>query len=386
MFASLLFSCKKEEDKQVFKLPKINKPPKDFTILPEVISGSEIIVSYSESYDPEYQPVKYRFYLNDSLISDNQDYSGFLEVDHLLPQTIYKINITSIDTGGKINSQNIHIKTLPSGAKISHNKMQFEGRVREYGLYLPTGSEYQKLPLVIYLHGAAGIIWPKMINYQLTKLAERERFIFVQPQALTGNTSGSDITQWDAHNLLPWNDVDFINSIIDTLDKNNLIDLSRIYVSGMSNGGFMTFTVAEKLQERIAAIAPMAGLMDKVVFSNYNLHKPMPLCYIHGTADQTVEIEGDENSVGWSRILSHFIENNNTSSIPVVVEMPDINKYDNSTVTKFVYLSYSGKSDIIFYRINNGVHSIPGIEYPANMDIDAFEEIWKFFKNYSLQK
>ncbi len=93
-----------------------------------------------------------------------------------------------------------------------------------------------------------------MINHHLTKIAERERFILLQPQALVGNSSGIGDTGWDAHNLLPWNDVSFINSIIDTLYQKGLIDMSRIYVTGMSNGGFMTFTVAEKLQDRIADI------------------------------------------------------------------------------------------------------------------------------------
>jgi polyhydroxybutyrate depolymerase len=124
--------------------------------------------------------------------------------------------------------------------------------------------------------------------------------------------------------------------------------------------------------------------MDHVVFSNYKMQKPMPLCYIHGTADATVEIEGDESSVGWSEILSLWIDNNATSHNPIITELPDISAYDNSTVTKFEYKSYSGKADIIFYRINNGGHSIPGLGYPTNKDINAFEEIWKFFKEYTL--
>lgn len=111
----------------------------------------------------------------------------------------------------------------------------------------------------------------------------------------------------------------------------------------------------------------------------------MPLCYIHGTADKTVPIEGDVYSVGWTKILTYWIANNAVSPDPVVQELPDINKSDNSTVTKYAYSSYSGDGDIVFYKINNGVHSIPGIEYPANMDINAFEEIWKFFRNHSLE-
>lgn len=376
----LLFSCKKEEPIQPVPVPHVNKPPLDFKITPEEITGNSILISFTESSDQDLEKVKYRFSINGNLIIDNQVYSGSFKFENLQPETSYTVKVTAFDKEGKTNDQSIKLKTLTSGARIKHTKDQFEGRMREHGLYLPTGSQYERLPLVIFLHGAAGVVWPKMIDFYLCKLAEREKFIFLQPQGLTGNTSGSSMTQWDAHNLLPWNDVAFINSLIDTLDKQGLIDTNRIYVSGMSNGGFMTYTVAEKLQDRIAAIAPIAGLMDNGVFSGYDMRKPMPLCYMHGTADATVPIEGDGFSVGWSTILSFWLNNNSASSNPVVTELPDINKNDNSTVTKFEYSSYSGKGDIVFYRINNGVHSIPGLEYPANMDINAFEEIWKFFK------
>lgn len=376
----ILFSCQKEETIQPVPVPHINKPPGDFKITPEEITGNFILISFTESSDQDLEKVKYRFSVNGNLIIDNQVYSGSFKFENLQPETSYTVKVTAFDKEGKTNDQSIRLKTLPSGAWIKHTKEEFEGRIREHGVYLPSGYQYEKLPLVIFLHGAAGVVWPKMIDYYFCKLAQREKFIFLQPQGLTGNTSGSSMTQWDAHNLLPWNDVAFINSLIDTLDKHGLIDTNRIYVSGMSNGGFMTYTVAEKLQDRIAAIAPIAGLMDNAVFSGYDMRKPMPLCYMHGTADATVPVEGDDFSVGWSTILSFWIDNNAASSNPTITELPDLNKNDNSTVTKFEYSSYHGKGDIVYYRINNGVHSIPGLEYPANMDINAFEEIWKFFK------
>jgi len=384
---SLLFlSCNKDEENPAKEIPKVNKAPQDFKITPEKLTGTTIEVSFSESFDPDYEPVKYRLYLNDSLVADNLNYSVKSEFTNLIPLKNYKITIIAFDAGGMTNSQFLNVKTLADGAQIINHKLQFEEKAREYGLYLPSGSQYQNLPLVIYLHGAGGIIWPGMINNYFVKMAERDHFIFLQPQALVGDPSGEGDTGWDAHNLLPWNDVSFINSIIDTLYQKGLIDLSRIYVTGMSNGGFMTFTVAEKLQDRIAAIAPIAGLMDNVVFAQYNMRKPMPLCYMHGTADHVVEIEGSQFSQGWSSVLSLWIDINGTSSTPVVTEMPDINKDDNSTVTKFEYHSYSGNGEIVYYRINNGGHSVPGLGYPTNMDINAFEEIWNFFKNYTLQK
>lgn len=380
----ILISCGKDDQNENSN-SRINRAPKDFTIIPEGITNTYIEVSFTQSIDPDYDKISYSFYLDDIMLADKVDYTGKFVCSNLIPEKIYSISVIASDKSGSTNKQTINVRTLKIGEQINHKKVFFNGKSREYGIYYPKESLTQELPLVIFLHGAAGVIWPKMIDYHFTKMAERENFIFVQPQGLMTNNAGNNMTHWDAHNTQPWNDVAFINSIIDTLIYQGVVDTSRIYVSGMSNGGFMTYTVAEKLQDRIAAIAPIAGLMDNTVFAGYNLHKPMPLCYIHGTADKTVPIEGDVYSVGWTKILTYWIANNAVSPDPVVQELPDINKSDNSTVTKYAYSSYSCDGDIVFYKINNGVHSIPGIEYPANMDINAFEEIWKFFRNHSLE-
>lgn len=386
LLALILVSCQKDDSFHPNSIPHINKPPMDFIIIAEEITGNSIMISFTESLDQNYKKVKYKFTLNGNLITENQTYAGIFKFEHLQSETLYTIKVTAVDNNGMINNQTIRIKTLNNGATIRHTTNEFKGRVREYGLYLPTGYQYEKMPLVIFLHGAAGVVWPKMIDYYFCELAQREKFAFLQPQGLLTNSSVTGITHWDAHNSMPWNDVAFINSLIDTLDKKGLIDTNRIYVSGMSNGGFMTYTIAEKLQDRIAAIAPIAGLMDNVVFNGYDMRKPMPICNIHGTADATVPLEGDQYSVGWSTICSFWLNNNSASLNPVITELPDINKIDNSTVSKFEYSSYLGKGDVTFYRINNGGHSIPGLEYPANMDINAFEEIWKFFEGRELQK
>lgn len=385
LFSVLLnLSCSKSEDNNPIQ-HQLNKAPGEFTVTPEKITDRSITISFSQSIDPDYDRVYYRFFINDSLIADNEDYKLNYSFINLTPSKFYSIAVIAFDKSGSTNKQIINIKTLSTGAQISHNKIQFNGKAREYGIYIPSGSENIRLPLVIFLHGAAGVVWPEMIDSYFCKLAEREKFIFLQPQGVLTTGLSNNITHWDAHNTQPWNDVAFITSIMDSLEKQGLIDLNRIYVSGMSNGGYMTYTVAEKLQDRIAAIAPISGLMDNAVFASYDMRKPMPLCYMHGTADQTVKIEGDNYSVSWNTILSYWIDNNEASDNPAVTELPDINSYDNSTVTLFEYPSYSGRGDIVFYRINNGVHSIPGVEYPANMDINAFEEIWKFFKKHTLQ-
>lgn len=378
----LVFSCRKDDDKNS-NGRLLNRAPQDFVIVPESITGNSITASYSQSFDPDYNELTYNIYLSDSLIAEGITYTGSVKFSNLQAAKSYKITITASDKSGSKNVQVQSIKTLAYGASVARITQYFNGKQREYGIFYPSGY-HENLPVVIFLHGASGIVWPEMISYYFTQLAEREKFIFIQPQALYNNNSTDRMTAWDAHNTQPWNDLAFIGCIIDTLMKQGNIDTKRIYVSGMSNGGFMTYSVAERFQDKIAAIAPIAGLMDKTVFNNYDMRKPMPLCYMHGTADKTVKIEGDAYSVGWDQILAYWIENNAVSNNPVITELANINTSDNSTVTKFEYSSYSGKGDIVFYRINNGVHSIPGLEYPGNRDINAFEEIWGFLKKHSL--
>ena len=112
------------------------------------------------------------------------------------------------------------------------------------------------------------------------------------PQALLGTFNRETIYQWNAHYIFPWNDVALLSYLIDYMYTKYNIDLSKVYMSGMSNGGFMTFFAARDLQYRIAAIAPISGLISANVFANYSLNRPIPLCYMHGTADNIVKIDG----------------------------------------------------------------------------------------------
>ena len=111
----------------------------------------------------------------------------------------------------------------------------------------------------------------------------------------------------------------------------------------------------------------------------------MPLCHIHGTHDTTVPVEGNATHVSFEKILEFWIPNNNVNTSPNINELPDIYQNDNSTVTKLLYNSENRRSsDIVYYRINNGNHSIPGIQSWSNKDIHAYTELWGFFKTHKL--
>ncbi len=107
----------------------------------------------------------------------------------------------------------------------------------------------------------------------------------------------------------------------------------------------------------------------------------MPLCHIHGTADSTVQVNGNKTHVSFEKILEFWIPHNQSSSEPLVTELPNIIPEDLSTVTKIEYKRVINSSgDIVYYRINNGNHSIPGMSSWSNRDINIYDELWKFFE------
>ena len=202
------------------------------------------------------------------------------------------------------------------------------------------------------------------------------------PQALLGTTPDGTYLQWNAHEVLAWDDVLFLTKMIDTLCSKYTINSNRIYLCGMSNGGFMTFYTASR-SDRFAAIAPMSGLMTNNIYVKYKANWPLPLLYIHGTADNIVPYNGSAYMPSVEKILEFWIRANACDTTSTVTQLPDKAPNDGSTVTLFTYEGKTPESEIRFYRINGGVHAIAGYEPGANQDFKAFEAIWDFFKTKS---
>ena len=78
--------------------------------------------------------------------------------------------------------------------------------------------------------------------------------------------------------------------MLDSLSYDYNIDSTRVYDTGMSNGGFMSFLLSCQLSEKIAAIASVAGSMTPETFNNSNPQHPTPILQIHGP-DLPLEVQ-----------------------------------------------------------------------------------------------
>lgn len=358
-----------------------DQAPSQFSVREIAVSNTTAEFRWEEASDPENKTIVYDIYINNNLKFCGLNGLSF-SLSGLAPSINYKVAIVAKDSIGNTTKLDFEFRTIQSAnSLLVHRFFKYQGYNREMAWYMPvTTDTSDKLPLVFYLHGANGNAWNEIRSSGLRAIADREKFILLIPQALLGAYNGETLFQWNAHYIFPWDDVSLMNYIIDYIFSRYNADLSKVYVCGMSNGGFMTFFAARGIQERIAAIAPISGLISTNVFNGFNLNRPIPLCYMHGTADEIVRIDGSPSATD---VIDYWKENNNCSSTPLITQLPDIEPGDSSTVTLFQYNGYFTSSEIQFYRINGGKHSVPGNEPGANMDIDAYEVIWSFFKRHS---
>ena len=248
---------------------------------------------------------------------------------------------------------------------------EFEGIERDYKVFLPEGYDPGDLhPLVFNLHGLGSNAFEQQLYSAFDLVADTAGVIVVYPNAVNN--------QWNVFSPEGVNDVGFISALLDTMLVNYGVDPDRVYSTGMSMGGFMSYRLACELDTRIAAIASVTGLL---AFSPCEPSRTVPVLQIHGTADPVVPYSFVPLTI------SFWTQYNNCPAEPVITDLPDIDTTDGSTVTLSYYGLCDDSSEVILYTVNGGEHTWPGSAINigiTNQDIDASTEIWNFFRKYSL--
>ena len=131
------------------------------------------------------------------------------------------------------------------------------GMYRNYRIYIPsiyTGTAAR--PLIINMHGYTSNALQQQFYSNFEPIADTANFLMVYPN---GTFTGT-VQFWNAGiSSAGVNDISFLSNLIDSLKAQYNIDLNRVYSTGMSNGGFMSHTLACELSNRITAIASVTG-------------------------------------------------------------------------------------------------------------------------------
>ena len=286
----------------------------------------------------------------------------------------------------------IFISAVVSAQNSSINgSILTDGTVRSYRIYIPEVYDgTTKVPLVLNFHGYGSTNWQQEIYSNFNAIADTANFIVVYPQGMPVNGS----LGWNNFGPISYSaaDINFIDNLIDSLTVHYQINENRIYSTGMSNGGFMSYDLACFLSNRIAAIASVTGSMVDLHKSQCNPVRAIPIMQFHGTADPVVTYSGNGgliNTIPMDSLVAHWVMINNITTTPVITDVPDVNTADNSTVKHFLYYDASTGNTVEFYKIINGGHTWPGSPIPissgnTNRDINASAEIWRFFRQHSL--
>ena len=94
-----------------------------------------------------------------------------------------------------------------------------------------------------------------------------------------------------------WTTEDWFDPLYSDLTTKYRIDTTRVYVTGISEGGFGTWQVAMDYPDRFAAIVPLCGGVNNGDTANINRLKYLPVWTLHGTADDLIPINETERVV-----------------------------------------------------------------------------------------
>ncbi len=359
-----------------------NYPPNSFEIITDSITNTSVLLDWSKSDEPEKRPLRYSIYLNNKIYQENFLLKK-MNLTGLESSKIYSIRIVAIDDQNNTTTSVNNIKTLSKANAILMLKtLKWSGVQRSYAVYLPSQQKSQ-MPLVIFFHGAGGFAWPEIQTSGFKDIADNNNFILVYPQATIWDQP--TIPSWNVVDFIQVDDIGFVGEMLKQLILNFPVDEKRVYACGMSSGGFMTYHMAFKMGDKLAAIAPVAGLPTTFDFESESLTSMIPLMHIHGTADATVSMNGGNYSESVDSTIAYWVRRNHCSSTPVIRELNDTYPNDGSTVVVYEYKSPYFHKDVVFYKIINGGHSWPGSpnDSYANRDINANQEIWNFFRKYA---
>tara|TARA_B100001248_G_scaffold256541_1_gene237720 strand:- start:1435 stop:2250 length:816 start_codon:yes stop_codon:yes gene_type:complete len=265
--------------------------------------------------------------------------------------------------------------------------MDSGGLEREFFLYIPDNllGSTDTSPLVMNFHGGDGYAQYEMEYTGFRELSETENFIAVYPQGTVAEGKGS--TGWftgiGCSTTDDVCDVAFISELIDALVAEYYVDPNRVYASGFSNGGFMIYSLACYLSDKVAAFGPVAGLMYTEEYDNCTPQRPLPIVHIHGEIDTSIPINGSAYSVGFNSVLNYW-SNYNQCSDTVIVDGLD-NNGDGYAWSAEIRENCNNNVRLKFYRLGGVDHEWPnrdGLGY--DYDIDAASTIWGFMREFDL--
>lgn len=273
------------------------------------------------------------------------------------------------------------------------------GQQRTFLVHVPANVPANPGVVLVFHGGSVGSAGTLQGNIGLDAVADRDGFITVYPETLGKNwTDGRVATQGGP------NDVQFTRDIVAYMQKTYGVSASKIFATGISNGGIFDYKLACDAPGLLRAIAPVAANMADQLHADCGAPKPMPLMMFMGVDDPLMPYDG-----GYPKLKAMLekvqgpLTDQMMSSVDTAAFWAGVNGCggsssknlpdavsDGTTVTEMDFASCN-RGSVVLFSINGGGHAWPGTGKSGGKltgkntnDISANEEMVAFFKQYGL--
>jgi polyhydroxybutyrate depolymerase len=279
------------------------------------------------------------------------------------------------------------------------DELMIDGVRRTYELTVPAGvrASGQPVPLVIALHGGRGSGQQMRAWFGLDAIAAREGFVVAYPDGLERNWNDGRAAVFPSRRGRAPDDVAFLTALAKSLVSRGLARADRIYVTGASNGGMMSYRLACETKAVFAGYAAMIANLSVELAQTCKPAGPARILIMNGTHDPLMPFGGGsvarnnrgevistaETYARWMRVAGC-----RDSSPPE--QRPDIDATDGSRIEVTHGIGCAAGGGVTLYTVVGGGHQMPSrtrgskpiidaLLGTANRDIEAAEEIWAFF-------
>jgi polyhydroxybutyrate depolymerase len=298
---------------------------------------------------------------------------------------------------------------------LQAKRLQVASGERSFLVQPPTDAS-RAAPVLLVLHGGtqsmrrllqrgagASLAWPG--------LARRENALLLIP-------NGTSLEHGEPHgDRQTWNDlrsaggptkrpddVAFLTALIDWAHATYRTDRRKVFVTGASNGGIMTFRLLMEAPDRFTAAAAFIAALPEGETGLRQPSRVTPLLIVNGTEDRLIKWSGGnvmggrgrtrsvEATVAWWRHANRTDDERRAA----IETLPDVAPNDGCQLERIVYPARPGGAEVQFIRMVGGGHTMPSQAHPLEVgflarqllgtecrDVETAELVWDFFKRHA---
>jgi polyhydroxybutyrate depolymerase len=295
--------------------------------------------------------------------------------------------------------------------------LTFDGLHRDYRLHVPPqASSGKPLPLVLNLAGATQNGFLEELQTGMDNNADQNGYLVAYPdgtrisKVLTPDPVAKNAQYgWNAGECcgLPVtrriNDVGFLEKVIANIAARTPVNLRRVYMTGISNGGMMAYAMASEASDHVAAISSISG---QVELPTIHPSRPVPTLEFHSVDDPIAKWAGVPNKDPRLRLsvmegIDQWVKADGcnphaVTGSTIVGAAGSISA--GETATPVTYQDCKAGTEVALWRFTGSGHVWPGsLLNTGPMDtwilggvgrgivlVDANEAMWQFFQRYEI--